>query len=440
MTKLKSFLLKRVILESADFIMKTKLIHYYYQIRRMEKWSKEEIDRWQQENLKSLIQNAYNNTDYYRELFNEIGISPNDIKTKDDLIKIPLLTKDNLIKNYSNLISKKIKSIPHKISATGGSSGDPMIYLLDNRSWSFSSAHYILNWEKTNYKFGDKHIALGSTSLYVDKSISFKHRLFYKLKNKIGLSGINMSDEVCEKYIQLINIKKIRYIYGYASSIFLLAKFVIKNNKQLNILACFPTSEILTDVYRETIKNAFNCKIVDCYGAHDGGITAFAHEKNNFEVGYNTIIRINRAKEGTSLKGPILLTDLLNYAMPLINYQIGDQVKIKENHNKYNGQLIEKVYGRTSDILILENGNILTGPAFSVLFKDLPVKAYRIVKNGKNTLLCTVVRRSEYENKDERTIIATLKKHAGNDAIVSIEYVEKIELSGSGKSKYFLIK
>ena len=52
------------------------------------------------------------------------------------------------------------------------------------------------------------------------------------------------------------------------------------------------------------------------------------------------------------------MTNLLNYAMPLINYELGDEVKIKENTGNYNGQVIEEVYGRIPDIIRLENGRI----------------------------------------------------------------------------------
>ena len=92
-----------------------------------------------------------------------------------------------------------------------------MPYLLDNRSWSFSNADYILNWERTNYNFGDKHVALGGSSIF--KRTSLKHKIFYHLKNKIGLDGMNLSDDLLGEYVEFINRNKIKYIYGYASSI-----------------------------------------------------------------------------------------------------------------------------------------------------------------------------------------------------------------------------
>ena len=439
MSKLYSNILKQIIMPIADKAMKTNIMHYYKEIIKMQNWSANEIEEWRNKKLQELIHYAYNNTKYYKELFDENRISYSDIKTKEDLKNIPTLTKKDVVNNYSKLIAKNNSKIPHISSATGGSTGDPMKFLLDKNSWSFSNANNIINWKKTDYNYGDKYIALGSTSLFVNKPKSLKHLIYYKLKNKIGLNGINMSDNVCKNYVDLIKKEKIKYIYGYASAIYLLARYVFENNIILNISACFSTSEILTDLYRDTIKKTFNCQIINCYGAHDGGITAFEIEKGFFEVGYNTIITIKEKDENNT--GSALLTDLLNYAMPLINYQLGDELQIDQEKNKnypYNGQIINHVYGRTSDVIRLENGNILTGPGFTILFKDLPVESYSIEKIDKNSLLCNIKKQSDYNEKHEKLIISTLKKQSGINSIIQIKYVNEFKLTKSGKRRYFI--
>jgi phenylacetate-CoA ligase len=441
MSKIYTIILKKIILPYADKVMKTKIIYYYKRIKKMQNWSKDDVSDWQNDKLQRLVYYAYHNTIYYKKLFDEKGIDPENINSKDKLKKIPVLTKQNVIDNYNELIVKGISQVHHIKSATGGSTGDPMKYLLDRNSWSFSHADYLYNWEKTGYSYGDKHIALGSTSLFVSKSVSYKHKFFYKLKNKIALNGINMSDEICGKYIKFIKQRKIKYLYGYASAIYLLAKYSLNNNISLDIIACFPTSEILTDLYRDTIEKAFNCQIINCYGAHDGGITAFEVEKGFFEVGYNSIINLKDKDKNNT--GSALLTDLLNYAMPLINYQLGDEFQIDEGKNidyPYNGQIINHVYGRTSDVIRLENGNILTGPGFTILFKDLQVESYSIEKMGYNTLLCNVKKQKGYNEDQEKLILSTLKKQAGENSKIQIKYINEFKLSKSGKRTYFISK
>ena len=434
MRKIYACFLEFIVFPLADKVMKTKLMYYYHKIKQMEKWSAVEIENWQFENLKKLIAYAYENTVYYKELFDRIQIKPEDIRTTSDLSKIPFLTRELILENFDKLVSKKVKTIPHIQVMTGGTTGTPMTYLLDKISWSFSNADYIVNWEKAGFKFGDKHVALGGSSIFGGHGSSLKHIIYYGLKGKIKLDGMNLSDEVLKSYVDLIKKKRIKYIYGYASSIYLLAKYVATHKISLKINACFPTSEILTDNYREAILEAFNCKIVNCYGAHDGGITAFEHKRDTFEVGYNVFIRVQTNKT----KGPILLTNLLNYAMPMINYQLGDEVKIKESTSGYNGQVIEKVYGRIPDIIRLDNGRILTGFGFFSRVFSLPVKAWSLEKKKKNTLLCKVIKQHGYDESDEETLITKLKEYAGEDVTIEVKYFDKFKLTPSGKRNYYL--
>jgi phenylacetate-CoA ligase len=431
--------LKNIVLPLADIAMKTSISSCFLQIGQMQRLSTEEIKSWQNQRLQDLVNHAYKRTKYYKTLFDNLQISPQSIQTSEDLKQLPVLTKQDILKHYNDLIPNNLNNIPHKQSATGGSTGDPMLYLLDHKSWSFTIANTIFNRERTGYQYGNKYIALGSTSLFVNKKPTLKHKVYYLLKKKIGVSGVNMSPKVCKSYIDLIRRKKIRFVYGYASAIYLLAKWMLENQENVAVDVCFTTSEVLTNNFRKTIKSAFNCKVLDCYGARDGGITAFAHQEGFFEVGYNCLVRIDEAKKST--QGPALLTDLLNYAMPLINYKLGDELVIdnKKNLNyPYNGQVINQVVGRSSDLIELGNGNTLTGPGFTVLFKDLPVDYYCIEKVTANTIKCYIKMLTNFNASHEDLIYSTFKKQMGSNTHFSIEYTDKIKYAKSGKRLYFV--
>jgi phenylacetate-CoA ligase len=430
---------KNIILPIADVIIGTSVYENYKHIKRLSKTSKDDITKWQNDALIKLVSHAYYNTKYYYNLFNKLNLKPTDIKRAEDLVKLPILTKQDIRENYDDLVPSNINKIKHKRASTGGSTGEPLVYLLDYKSWSFTTAANIFYWEKTGYRYGDKYVALGSSSLFVEKKKSLLHSVYFKFKNKFGLSGVNLSDEACKAHIDFIRETKIRYIYGYASAIYLLALYVKKESIKVNIKAVFPTSEILTDKYRETISEAFNCQIIDCYGARDGGVVAYSFVPNCYEVGYNCIVRIDNAAQIG--QGSALLTDLFNYAMPLINYQIGDELIINRddnNCNDYNCQIINKVLGRSSEIIRLENGSILTGPGFTILFKDIPVEYYCIEKTGVNTITCYIKKLNEYNSNHESLIQSTLAKHMGSDSSLLIVYTDQVKYSKSGKRIYFV--
>ena len=74
------------------------------------------------------------------------------------------------------------------------------------------------------------------------------------------------------------------------------------------------------------IKEAFHCEIIDSYGAADGGVNAFKVNEGYFNVGYNCIVRVGKEVNCIDSGGILQVTDLYNYAMPFINYQLGDSV------------------------------------------------------------------------------------------------------------------
>lgn len=429
-----------IILPISDKILSTSVAYHYNLIKRLNSFSSYQIIEWQNYNLHKIVNHAYYNTKYYNALFVKNNITPKDIKTVDDLHKIPILTKEIINKNFQDLIPKQIDDINFKKQSTGGSSGMPLKFNIDLDSWSYITANRMIYMEKYGYKYGDKYLAIGSTSLFPTTKKSFLHDIYYSMKNKIGVNGVNMSDDVILDCINLIKKHKIKFLYGYTSSIFLIADFCLKNKIQIDIKSVFTTSETLTEHYEKTIIDAFNCNLVDIYSAHDGGIHAVRTSNSIYEVGYNSFYITKNLNHNI---GEILLTNLQNYSLPFLNYDVGDRVKIDNsstNKKSYNGQTLKRVYGRKSDIINLENGRQLTGPGFTILFKDLNVNAYQISKIGKMKILCKIMINNNFKKQEKDLIVETIKKHSGDDCEIQLEVVKNFQKLKSGKLHYFLSK
>ncbi len=144
MKSLKEFVLLTIIFPIADKLMGTCAMKWYGQIKLMNTWSKEQIDNWQNKQLQAFIRHAYDNTVYYKNLFDELGLTPDDIKTKEDLKKLPIINKDIVNKNYENLIPSNIKQIRYRKARTGGTTGEPMRYLCDENTWGYVTGAKII--------------------------------------------------------------------------------------------------------------------------------------------------------------------------------------------------------------------------------------------------------------------------------------------------------
>lgn len=104
----------------------------------------------------------------------------------------------------------------------------------------------------------------------------------------------------------------------------------------------------------------------------------------------------------------------------------------------YNGQILKKVIGRMLDIIELENGRNLTGPGFTILFKDLHVIGYRIFKSAPMQITVEIVKTQSYDQNEERLIINTMHKHAGNNCNIIVKYSDPIVNRKNGKRLSFL--
>lgn len=429
-------LLRKLIMPLADKAMGTSISKYWEKIPKMNQWSRSEIRQWQSDRFKELVKDAYENTTYYRKLMDKMDLSPNDIKSIDDVKLFPVLTKELIKQNFSDMISKNADRIKHKISHTGGSTGDPLRYIQSHEAWGFANANTIVNWEKTGYRYGDPYLTLGSTSINVGKKLSLKHSIYYGIKNKHTFSGVNMTDENMDDCLEYLEKKNIRYIYGYASAIYMLAQHASTRGFGGKISCCFPTAEVLQDVFYQTIKKSLNCDILNGYGAHDGSITAFSLNGGLFEVGYNTYAHIDHQQN--DLENSVLLTDLFSSVFPLINYMIGDQVRLGDTKIEYNGQTIQQVLGRTSELLEFDNGSRITGPGFTTIFKDLPVEYFCIEKKTSTELVCHIIKDAQYDHNTEEHILEGIRRRVGEGVLVSINYTDKPFLAKSGKRVYVL--
>lgn len=428
-----------IILPMAEKMIGVCSYKWLRQIQKMHTWTPEQVTAWQNERLQALVKHVYEHTKYYRRIFDERGLTPKDIQTIDDLKKLPIINKEIANANHDEIVPDNLSSFRYRNSRTGGTTGEPMQFFLDENTWGYTSAAKLHAWMTTSYQYGDKFVAMGSASLFAKKP-SLLRRIYDKIRNEYPLNTVNLTDELCEKYIAFIKKNKIRFIYGYAASIYIFTSYVAKHHIDLKqIEAVFTTSENLTDAYRELIERTYDCRVMDCYGANDAGMTAYEVSLHSYHVGYNALCEIiNPIEENT---GSLLTTNLVNYTFPLLRYQFGDEVELlpSVDESEYNGQVIRRVLGRTSDVMRLENGHNMTATGFSMIMQEFDIVAFYFNKTGVNEVTLTVQPiEDKYTKEQEAEIRKTIQRYIGDDAALNIVYVDHFEPLQNGKRRYFM--
>lgn len=436
--KLYSSFLTYAMLPAADFAMGTQYSRYRRIFHRLSAATREDVHIWQRNRLAHLVRHAYQHVPFYRDFMDREGIKESDIRTSDDLNRFPILTKEDIQRQPDAFVPDNLSRIKYMRSATGGSTGTPFQYLLSYEAQSAIWSKRMAVLKRYGFTMGEKYLSLGSTSINPSKKTSAMSDLFHKAVRIIPLSAARIDDEMCREAIRIIKRQNIRMIYGYASALYLLAKYIEDHRVALRVELCISTSEMLTDYYAKTIVRALGCTLINEYGARDGGLLSCKCHAGRFHVIETCLFRI----AGGGKEGPILTTNLINMAMPLINYQVGDIIKQECDMCTCGdpSQAFDDVVGRSSQYMTLSNGKTITGPAFTVLFSEMPVKYYQIVQSGPCSITVRIEKLDGFTRETEETIIGALRRQAGETCSIQMDYNHVFAPLRNGKLEYFVTK
>lgn len=284
---------------------------------------------------------------------------------------VTVIDKSVIKKSYNFFFSNKFKG---KLFSkyTGGSTGSPFKYYTTKKSISYLWAGIILSWKSAGYQIGEKVAFIAGASIVKN---DFKHNLFYYLLNIKSFPIHDLSNSTIEKYIFNLNKYKIKYIYGYASAINLLANYISDNNyndKNIKIslphlVAIITTAEVLTPNMRSNIESAFNVKVYNQYGCNEAGISAFECEYHQMHlISSRCFYEIDKNNN-------LISTDLTNDAFILLKYNTGDKIHLSNNKLcicKRTYPIIDEVLGRTCDIISDKFGHQLHSCYFIILFRN----------------------------------------------------------------------
>ena len=250
---------RNVILPLADIAANTNISRNLKFLEKSQWWSREELQEYQNKKLRALIKHAYENVPYYHSEWKKLNLNPEDIKTVEDLRKIPIITKEDIRNNFEGFKSKDFAVTKTKSNSTGGSTGEPLKYFEDWKAWSMDWACTYRGWSFSGYKIGDKIITLGGSSLVSTDKIPFKKKIKNRLIDRnIALSSYDMDEQSMIKYIKVMNRYKSIFLFGYPSAIYVLANFINENNVAPPPLkGIFTTSEKLFDLQRNFIEEVF---------------------------------------------------------------------------------------------------------------------------------------------------------------------------------------
>jgi len=414
-----------------DFLRGSSISHHLKEIQGcIEQPNSDNTKKINNKNLTALISHALKTVPYYKEMS---GLS--------DVSDFPIIEKTVIQNNFERFQSIiYIDKANFKVS-TSGSTGAPFFLFQDKNKRQRNRADVLYYFNRAGYTVGDRLY-----ELEVWRGHNQKAKLKSWLQNAFQFDISRLTDDRIDFFLNRLksDAQKNKVFLGFASAYEIIAQYMDRNDislKNSGITSAIANSEYLNSYTKITLGKHLTTIVLSRYSSEEIGIIAqqTMDLPNEFLVNsasyYVEILSLNSntpAKIGEF--GRIVITDLFNYAMPIIRYDTGDIAK--SGFNKDGSMVFTQVQGRKMDVIYDTNGNMVSSFVVYTKFYNYYhlLKQYQFIQQGKK----------EYEVKlnlhddvfqFEDLLVADIKSDFGCDAQVIITYVDDIPILASGKRR-----
>jgi len=397
----------------------------------------------QLENLRGFLIDIGRSVPYYHELFAEIGFAPKKLQSLSELAGLPLLTKTLIRQNVERLKARDAgKLIRYN---TGGSSGEPLVFYMGPGRVSHDVA---AKWRATRWwgvDIGDPEIVVWGSPIELGAQDRMRQLRDLLLRTEL-LPAFDMSEANLDRFIERIEAKRPKMLFGYPSALSYIARHAVKRNKRLDrlgIRVAFVTSESLYDHQRRDIENTFGCRVANGYGGRDAGFIAHECPEGSLHITAEDLIVELVDAEGRVVPqgeaGEIVVTHLATRDFPFLRYRTGD-VGVQDGRTCGCGRglpTLREVHGRTTDFVVASDGTVLHGLALIYVVRDLPnIRTFTIVQESLDRTRVSIVPEAGFDDSLRETIRAGIKARLGRNVAVDVDVVESIAAERSGKHRY----
>lgn len=377
-----------------------------------EKWSRQKLEEYQLNEFKKLIAHCYENVPYYTRVFDELGLTPKDFQTISDINKLPLLTKDIIRENCKDLIATNMREQKSYEFRTSGSTGKKLVFYGTDDVYKKEAAFVLRAYEKHGAKLYDQPSVWLRRYVPVDRNSDlwyYDHEL-----KRLYMSAYHLNDNTIKQYIDAINKKKYHTLVAYPSSIYVLACLCEQHGLRLkHIKKIHVSSEMMLPEWKKKVEDVFGIVPVSHYGSIEK--VCFMHQLEDSDKYYENLqYGITEYIEESNGFHTIVATGFLNYYMPFLRYKTEDSVVLNPTPGDFDK--VSFINGRTSDILIAEDGSRLPGVNFySWIDKRVPgVSMFQIIQKTERDITFNFVASLKYNDQTIPQIKEGLVSRLGN--------------------------
>jgi phenylacetate-CoA ligase len=424
----------------------TRNVERYYETLNSTQWmSQSQVNELQAEKLRLLIRHAYRSVPYYRSRMRELGLTPEDIRTQEDLQKLPMLTKDDVRKSlHFDIVAEGVSHSELLRISTSGSTGEPFVCYADRAQVEFRWAATLRAQEWTGYRFGDPCVRLWHQTIGMTPAQTAKERLDAWFCRRTFVPVFEMTEDGLQEIVRLLAESRPTLIDGYAEAFNLIAQYLeARGGLEARPRALMSSAQTLPKSSRELIERAFGCPVFDKYGSREFSGIAYESDAHDGHLvvaeGYVVEILVDGRPAKPGEIGEVVITDLNNYCMPFIRYRIGDLAQAVDNSvpSPCGRGLprIGDIQGRVQSIIQGTDGHFVPGSFFPHLLKDYEhaIKRFQVVQEEAGAITLRLVKAPRFSDDTLDEIKAITRRYLGDGLRIDVVFEDKIELVRTGK-------
>ena len=344
-----------------------------YWNEKIETMSKEELQAMQLELLQKLVKNTYRDSKFYRERMDAAGVKPEDIKTLDDIRKLPFMKKTDLRDNYPDKLFVRPYSELVRVHVSSGTTGKPTVVGY--------TAKDLENWQES--------LDRGMMSFGMTKDDMLENAHGYGLftgglgvhdaATRMGVTVLPTGTGNTNRQIDLMMDLPVTAIAGTPSYLFHIADTCdqrgIDIRKDTKLRKAIAGGEPWSESMRQKLQERTGIRVHNCYGASEfyGPMFLECSEQCGVHVWADLCLMEVLHDDGTPCKdgekGNIVVTMLQKEAFPLIRYKIGDissitweRCKCGRTHPR-----LDRISGRADDMLVVKGINVFPSQIEAVI-------------------------------------------------------------------------
>lgn len=421
---------------------------YWKQLEQTQYLPTDRLLAIQQRRLRRLMDFVYHQNAFYKKRFDDAGLTPIDIRGTGDLKKLPLLNKAQVRKHAEELISRPFSGTRLLKFKTGGSTGKALEFFISEPCSEIRNALARRNDRWSGWEVGEPVAAIWGNPVY-PQGLK-QHILGWMLIPYTYLDTMAVTDASVREFAR--QWKKVRptLVFGHAHSIYLLAQYLDRLNiRHLRPKGIISSSMMLLPHERVLIERVFGTKVADRYGGEEVSLIASECERHEgLHINIEHLVVEFLKDDGTDAVpgelGHIVVTDLMNRAMPFIRYQVED-MGVLTGRKCSCGRglpLMENVAGRVADFLLRDDGSQVAGISLieNTLTKIPGLDQMQIVQETSDRTDINLVPSADFTDSRKKELVDYFRTIFGKKADIRINVVDGIAPEPSGKYRFSICR